>query len=241
LYSEVLLLFSFLTPTIKLDSGKKIELKGKGPPLLFSTGLFGTMPNFLYSNIQNKLAKNFTLLLNIDYKPIEYSDIDNIVDELEVDYISLFSHSSIDNKILESDKLNKIIVCDPITIPNINFDGFSNKKIRSNAKILSIKAEKLYNSDLTLPQYQNPIFLNNKLYSETIYQEVGHPDILDNAWADLAIFSTLWKGASPDKKINKFKDWKYKKQKNRNNEIYKKREEYRKFIVNEISEFIYLK
>lgn len=240
MYSVVFLLFSFLTPVIKLDSGKKIKLKGKGPPLLFSTGLFGSMPNFLYNNIQNKLAKNFTLLLNIDYKPIEYSDIDNIVDKLEVDYISLFAHSSMDNKILESDKLNKIIVCDPITIPTINLDGLSNKKIRSKAQILSIKAEKLYNSDLTLPQYQDPIFLNNKLYSETIYLEVGHPDILDNTWADLAIFSTLWKGASADKKINKFNEWKYKKQKNRNNEIYKKREEYRKFVVDEICQFINL-
>ena len=241
MYYIIFAVINFLTPSIKLNSGKSIDIKGNGPPLLFSTGLFGIMPNFLYSNIQNKLSKNFTLILNTDYKPLLYKDIEDITDKLQVDYISLFSHSSINDKILESNYINKIVLCDPITIPNINFDGFSNKKIRSNAKILSIKAEKLYNSDLTLPQYQNPIFLNNKLYSETIYQEVGHPDILDNAWADLAIFSTLWKGASPDKKINKFKDWKYKKQKNRNNEIYKKREEYRKFIVNEISEFIYLK
>ena len=241
MYYTIFLLFSFLTPTIKLDSGKTIQLKGNGPPLLFSTGLFGTMPNFLYNNIQNKLSKNFTLLLNVDYKPFELSDIDNIIDEIEVDYLSFFAHSSIDSKILESDNFNKIIVCDPITVPNFNLDGFSNQKIKPSASILSIKAEKLYNSDLTLPKYQDPIFLNNKLYSETIYQEVGHPDILDNIWADLAIFSTLWKGASPDKKINKFKDWKYKKQKNRNNEIYKKREEYRKFIVNEIYKFIYLK
>lgn len=238
MYYTLFLLFSFLTPTIKLDSGKTIQLKGNGPPLLFSTGLFGTMPNFLYNNIQNKLSKNFTLLLNVDYKPFELSDIDNIIDEIEVDYLSFFAHSSIDSKILESDNFNKIIVCDPITVPNFNLDGFSNQKIKPSASILSIKAEKLYNSDLTLPQYQDPIILNKKLINEIIYTDVGHPDILDNIWADLAIFSRLWKGATSTKNIKKFKEWKYIKNKNINKEVYKKREDYRNFIVKEIINFI---
>ena len=78
-------MISFLTPSFKLSSKKTIYLKGSGPPLLFSTGLFGSMPNFLYSNIQNKLSKNFTLLLNKDYKPFVLEDIEEIKEEINVD------------------------------------------------------------------------------------------------------------------------------------------------------------
>jgi len=238
MYYIIFAVINFLTPSIKLNSGKSIDIKGNGPPLLFSTGLFGIMPNFLYSNIQNKLSKNFTLILNTDYKPLLYKDIEDITDKLQVDYISLFSHSSINDKILESNYINKIVLCDPITIPNINFDGFSNKKITPSADILSIKAEKLYNSDIILPEYQNPIIVKNKLYSDTIYKDVGHPDILDNMWADLAISSSLWRGASYNKYVFKFKDWKFSKKNNNKKEIFDKRENYRKFIVNKTINFI---
>lgn len=73
--SQILLLLTFLSHQFKLSSDKNIYLKGKGPPLIFSTGLFGAMPNFLYSNLQNQLSKNFTLVLNKNYKPfIEEGD-----------------------------------------------------------------------------------------------------------------------------------------------------------------------
>ena len=39
--SQILLFLTFLTPQFKLSSDKNIYLKGKGPPLIFSTGLFG--------------------------------------------------------------------------------------------------------------------------------------------------------------------------------------------------------
>lgn len=231
-------MISFLTPSFKLSSKKTIYLKGSGPPLLFSTGLFGGMPNFLYSNIQNKLSKNFTLLLNKDYKPFILDDIEEIKEEINVDCLSLFSHSSIDSTILESPIFNKMILCDPIVIPNINFNGFSNKKIKNTANILVIKAEKLYNSDRELPSYQNPIFSKNKQYSEIIYSLVGHPDMLNNYWADLAVKTQLWRGVKNKPKRKNFKDWKYIDFNNNKKEIYKYREIYRKFIVNETINFI---
>ncbi len=226
------LIINFITPSFKLNSQKTIYLKGSGPPLLFSTGLFSAMPNFLYSNIQNQLSKNFTLLCNKDYKPLILDDIQEIKEIINVDYLSLFAHSSIDSSILESSIFNKIVLCDPITIPNINFDGFSNKRIKSNANILVIKAEKLYNSDRQLPSYQNPIFVNRNQYSEVIYKYVGHPDLLDNYWANLAINTQLWRGVKNKQKIKKFNDWKYNNYNNKK-EIYKYRDIYRKFIVNE--------
>lgn len=235
----ILYLFSFLTPSIKLESGKNIYIKGTGPPLLFSTGLFGSMPNFIYNNIQKKLSKNNSLILTEDYKPLLFSDIKEIVDALEVDYISLFAHSSIDPKIIESKYLNKIILCDPITVPDINIDGLTNKKIYPTGKVLIIKAEKLYNSDLTLPNYQNPIIKNNNIHAEITYKNVGHPDILDNIWSDLAINTNLWRGIIPEKKIVKFNEWKFKKKTNNKKKVLILRDKYKNFIINQTHSFLF--
>ena len=231
-------LINFMTPSFKLESKKIIYLKGSGPPLLFSTGLFGSMPNFIYSDIQNKLSKNFTLLLNKDYSPFVLQDIQEIKNELNVDYLSLFSHSSINYKILESPIFNKMVLCDPITNPTIKFNGFANKKIKNKANILIIKAEKLYNSDRKLPSYQNPLFIKNKIRSQLVYKNVGHPDILDNFWADVAINTQLWRGFKNKQKIKKFKNWEYSSLKNNKKEIYEYRNFYRNFIVNESINFI---
>ena len=131
----LILIFSFLTHSFKLASDKNIYLKGKGPPLLFSTGLFGGMPNFIYSNLQNQLSKNFTLILNKDYKPFIIDDIEEIAEELEVDKLALFAHSSTDARILESNVFNKMVLCDPIILPNINFDGLTTKKLNQLLKL----------------------------------------------------------------------------------------------------------
>ncbi len=232
------LIFSFLLPSIKLNSGKKIYIKGNGPPMLFSTGLFGTMPNFLYSNIQNKLSKNISLILTEDYKPLQLKDINEIVNILEVDYISLFAHSSIDATLLTSDKINKAILCDPITIPDINLKGFNNKKIKTDSELLIIQAEKLYNSDRQLPNFQTPKFPKNKIISEIIYKNVGHPDILNNIWADFASNTKLWRSITPIKNITEFSKWKYKNNKNYKNTIISEREKYKNYITNKTINFI---
>ena len=47
----------FFNTNIKLSSGKTAILDGKGPSLLFSGGLYGTMPTRLYSKLINDLKK----------------------------------------------------------------------------------------------------------------------------------------------------------------------------------------
>lgn len=229
---------SFLSPQFKLSSEKNLYLKGKGPPLLFSTGLFGGMPNFLYSNLQNDLANNFTLILNKDYKPFIEEDIEEISQELEVEQLALFGHSSTDIKILESDFLNKIVLCDPIIIPNLNALIGNTKKIETSGDILIIKAEKLYRSDRQLPEVQNPIFNKKKIYKELIYKNVGHPDLLNDYWANLAIKTQLWRGITVEKERKKFKDWKFDNNNNYKTKLKEKRKEYRKFIKEETINFI---
>ena len=48
---------AFFSPSVKLQSGRDVKLVGKGPPLLFSPGLFGTMPSFIYNSLIDELKK----------------------------------------------------------------------------------------------------------------------------------------------------------------------------------------
>ena len=43
----IVLGFQLFNPSIKLSSGKDLSLVGTGPPVIFSSGLFNTMPRFL--------------------------------------------------------------------------------------------------------------------------------------------------------------------------------------------------
>jgi signal peptidase I len=112
------------------------------------------------------------------------------------------------------------------------------KKIQTTGDILIIKAEKLYRSDRQLPEVQNPIFNKKKIYKELMYKDVGHPDLLNDYWANLAIKSQLWRGITIPRERKKFKDWKLDKNNNYRKKLEKKRKEYRKFINQETINFI---
>lgn len=218
-----ILLLGFINPTIKLNSGKKIKLSGSGPPLLFSTGLFGTMPDFLYSNFLSKLKKDFTIITLDSFHPIVKNDIDDIVNSISVNSIAYLSHSSFNYDVIESNKINNAILIDPICIPAISFNGLISRDISINCKTIIIKASKLYNSKLSLPDWQNPNIQGN---TETIiYDNVGHPDILNNFWANLAKDYGFWD--STQGKILDFKNWTLK-----GNKINHEREKYRNYIAN---------
>ena len=42
---------AFFNPSVKLSNGRTATLNGRGPPVLFSTGLFGTMPQQFYNEL----------------------------------------------------------------------------------------------------------------------------------------------------------------------------------------------
>lgn len=222
-------LLSFFNPSIKLSSGKSITLLGNGSPVLFSSGLFGTMPSFLYNKFLDDIKKEFTIVNINDITPITQKDINDVTKSLSVDYISYISHSSFNPDILESTKINKAILFDPICIPNLNFNGVNQQNIDAKFPILIIKADKLYNSDPTIPDWQTPNINGN--VTEIFYKNVGHPDILDDFWANFAKSYGFWD--TSDGKIQKFSDWKLKR-----NDVKDERKKYRKFLSKKAIEFI---
>lgn len=229
--STFLTVLSFLfTPVVKLDSGRQISLIGNGPPVVFSPGLFGIMPRRIYSNFINKLKKEVTIISFDDLSPISVKDIDDISKSIMADSVVFLSHSSFDNNILKSDKINHAILCDPITNPDLGFEGLKQEPIDNNYPCLIIRAEKAYSTKVPIPNFLNP---NLKGEIEDItYNDVGHIDILDDFWADFAKKYGFWDSADPN--IMKFWDWK----KIPNSDLNKKRDEYRTFLVKKMIEFI---
>ena len=217
-------------PSIKLSSGKTISVVGKGPPLLFSTGLFGTMPRFFYSEFVNILKRNATVITSDGPSPIVKSDIDDIVNALRVDNIAYLSHSSFFPDVLESEYLNSAVLLDPINIPGVSFSGLQKFDIDLRMPTLIVKAEKLYNGKKTLPEWQDPNFKGE--IEEEVFLNVGHPDILDNNWANIAKNIGLWEMA--DRELMNYKDWQF----NSNSDITKIRENYRKYIAERVLYFI---
>ena len=224
-------IYAFFNPSIKLESGRYISIAGTGPPIFFSPGLFGTMPSNLYSNLINIIKKNNTIITLNDNNPVKKTDITNIVNSLNVDSISYFSHSSFFPEVLESNYINSAILIDPICLPKLDITGINNPSIYVEYPIYIIRAEKLYNTDVSIPDWQEPEIIGN-IIDET-FPNVGHPDILDDTWANLAKRFGFWE--TTDNNIISFKKWKYN---NNNNDIKIIRQNYRKFVSYKINSLL---
>ena len=229
MFNLLIFTISFLNPSVRLQSGRNVELSGTGPPMVFSSGLFGTMPTFLYSNFLNNFKKNLTVVTFKDVNPINSNDIDDLTRALSVESISYLSHSSFNADILENTNLNSIVVMDPICIPELSPFGMARKEINLGCPLLEIKAGKLYNSEPKLPNWQMPEFIGN--VTEIIYDNVGHPDILNDNWANFAKVNGFWDTTDGDTQT--FESWKL-----NTNSIKKVRKEYRENISKEIINFI---
>ena len=232
-----MLSFQLFNPSIRLNSGKQITLVGEGPPVVFSSGLFNTMPRSLHNNFIDNLKKNVTIVSINDFSPLTKNDIYDIATSLNVDSVSYISHSSFKPEVLESDKINKAMLIDPICIPQLNFGALNSvdvdrPQIDVKFPVMIFKAEKLYEGlSKGLPKWQDPEI--NGVVSTEIINNVGHPDILDDVWADVAKNLGFWETAQGD--IVNFKEWKFVK----TNNIKSIRKEYRNYVAQKCLDFIY--
>lgn len=222
---------AFFTPTIRTSSGQKLKIVGQGPPYLFSPGLFGIMPSTFYSEFINHLKKNITIVSIDDLNPIYENTIDEVCNALNVDKIGYIGHSSFFPEVLDNPNIEKAVLMDPINLPWVSFDGFSNSIINLDYPVYIIKSGKLYSGSKTLPEWQDPDFKSD--VQTLVYDDVGHPDILDNTWANIASTIGIWEMAEGEK-MN-YSNWKF----NVKTEIPKIRKTYRKAIAEKISEFIF--
>ena len=149
---------AFFNPSVKLSNGRTATLNGRGPPVLFSTGLFGTMPQQFYNELIKSLKHNVTVVTLDGAMPITPKDITDLADSLKVDSLTYVGHSSFNPDLLETDRINNALLIDPIVIPALDINGvlsgglnnIDGRTITLDYPVVVIKSEKLYQSKLDL-------------------------------------------------------------------------------------------
>ena len=222
--------YAFLTPSVKLDSGKTASVIGQGPPLLLSTGLFGTIPRFFYSELVNDLKNNLTIVTINGIDPIRKHDIEQVAQSLQVDKLAYLSHSSYFPEVLTSQYIKSAVLLDPINLPQLSFEGMNQPTSDVSFPTLIIRASKLYEGQKSLPDWQDPIFNGN--VEEEMYEGVGHPDILNDFWANVANDMGIWDTARGE--TTTFENWRFKERSG----IPEMRKTYRKYVGQKIKDFV---
>lgn len=224
---------AFFAPSVSLKSGGKVSLYGSGPPVVFSSGLFNSMPSWLYTEMFDNMKRNVTLVVAPPF--LNDRRIDEIADTLGVESVGFFSHSSINPSVLTSRRLSRAVLCDPITLPELTPVGMSSSVIQSSCPTLVLRAGKAYDdAEVPIPEVNSPVIEGDCTYN-TI-DDVGHPDILDDRWANMAEQTNLWPTVKTSK--TSFHEWKL--QPKDKNEFLQKlaRSKYRKQVADHALNFL---
>ena len=182
----------FPKTTVRLpSSGKEVSLFGNGPPTMFSSGLFGLMPRRLYTRLFTELMPRTTLVVLNDARPVTRPTLEEAADALGADTLGFFSHSAIDGSILASPRVERAVVCDPVVVPRIPFlpPPSPPALLPPPVPTLVLRAGQAYDADVPIPDFLFPMAKEARV--ET-FPNMGHADLLDDAWADLGPRAIPW-------------------------------------------------
>ena len=181
-------------PTVPVDNGRTAKLIGSGPPVLFSPGLLGLASWRFYTTFVDQLKPNVTVVVMPG--PISANDVEAMADAIGAEGVGFVSHSALDANILESARVRRSVVCDPICLP------WSRSEVVVAHPTLEVRASMLYDDQL-LPRF-NQVQLSGANVAREAY-DVGHADLLDDAWAELAAQTRLWSAVQPP--MASYGDW----------------------------------
>lgn len=189
--ATLLLASAFLNspPTVSVGS-QRVSLHGSGPPVVFSSGLFGLMPRRLYTKLFRQLEADVTLVVLDTAAPVTLEAVEGIAAALGVEQVGFMSHSSFDGRILESPRVRSAVLCDPVTVPTVGLGLQLGRRAVENGALdtLVVKAEHAYagTGGTPIPEYLLPDVHGS---TEVTFPGVGHADVLDDLWADVAVRS----------------------------------------------------
>jgi hypothetical protein len=227
MFCAFIAVYAFMTPTLRLENGQRISLHGSGPPVIFSSGLFGLMPRRLYTSLFHLLKRDMTLVVLEDVAPVTSDVITQITNTLSVEKVGLLTHSSIYSEIINSKEVQAAVLCDPVVLPIFDMmkGGLVPPETEPEFPIMVIKAEKAY-SFSGIPSMISPRLEGAH---EITFMDVGHADILDDTWANMGPKMLPWmKGIDPPK--TEFRRWSL----DARSKIGGRRAEYRKDVANQI-------
>ena len=211
MFSLAFVSLSFFDPSVRLESGRSVKILGKGPPVVFATGLYGTVPYQFYNTIINDCKKELSIIVFDDISPVTKKDVEEVADAIGSQKVGFLSHSSLDLDILTSERLQKAMLHDPITIPQLSLFGLENNEVETSLDVTIVNAENLLEGKIPLPEFNVPSIQGNCNY--IIDSDVGHSDLLDPFWANTARNFPLWNSNINRASYLNYEDWKFSKNK----------------------------
>ena len=170
-----LLCTSGVSYTVVLSSAAPtIPSPSTTPSIVFSCGLFNTMPSLMYRGVINRVRENVTI--HTPPNALTRRSFEQLCDDLEADKMPLVIHSSFDSSILGSHRLERALLIDPATAPALSVTGLVPMTIQSRAPVHVIKS-KLYDSFVPVPFRPK---VTNAVYTSSPIG--GHSDFLDPVW-----------------------------------------------------------
>ena len=213
MYLIALSLVSFFHPTVRLPSGQTMTLLGKGPPVVFNSGLFGSMPRRLYTQLFRQMTNNITLVVPNGPTTVTAELVEETAKALSVETVGLFAHSSLDVNILRLPCLKSAVLCDPVVMPRLNMQPFQNPlemSLQSPSVDIRIRcptARGTYDASESspLPEFLDPD-LPKDCTTQITFDHVGHADLLDDPWAELGPRVLPWMTGTTTERTT-FEEW----------------------------------
>lgn len=206
----VLASLSLFTPSVPLSQGKALIFGKGGPPVVFSSGLFGTMTHRIYGDlIRGLTARNLSIVVPSSMAPVTRSVVEDVADALGAEEVGFFSHSSFDVDVLSSDVVKRAVLCDPIVVPKFGIGSFFSSPLveREDLSILSLRAGTAYDEAVResapIPDYLSPTVPKD---TSVVFDGMGHADVLDDYWAAMGPRMLPWMRPSSTPKKS-FLDW----------------------------------
>ena len=200
---------ALFSTTIPLRSGGSVSLHGRGPPVLFSTGLFGTMPHWIYSEFFRQMTPNVTLVVLNGPSPLTGDRVDEISNAIAVDQIGFFAHSSTDRLALDSPRVGRVVLCDPVIVPQLSLTfRMTSTEVSNPVPFLVLRAGQSYATSggpRPIPDFLGPRLPSESTNTVT-FEGMGHADLLDDLWADLGASAIPWM-RGPVSPVRPFREW----------------------------------
>jgi hypothetical protein len=145
------------------------------PPIIFSSGLFSSIPDAFYANVLNDIRENYTVVK----APIACSrrTYDEMCDTLGEDKVPLVAHSSLNLDVLKSHRIKSAFLIDPASAPTLSVSGIEQPAMECRFPVKVVQS-RLYAS--FVPSALQPRF-NLAVCEE--FEGAGHSDVLDTPWA----------------------------------------------------------
>jgi len=135
-----------------------------------------------------------TVVTHESVMPLTGQTVQSIAAALCVDNVGLFAHSSMDASILNSGVVHRAFLCDPVVLPSWSPGrGFFSPTFDDiDCRIKIVHASMAYDdAETPIPDYISPDTFSRESELLTIVN-VGHTDILDDAWADVGTRLIPW-------------------------------------------------